>query len=75
MTDGVPPRVVFGTCHYWEANNNELTNGEISAAKVIKSSVAEAQASIEAKRKFYMQEAELATVNAMHAHQWKDAAT
>jgi formate dehydrogenase major subunit len=85
VTDRVPPKVVFGTFHYWEAANNELTNGEnldpycgipeykISAAKVTKSSLAEAQASIEAKRKFYMQEVELAAVNAMHAHQQKEA--
>ena len=83
VTDRVPPKVVFGTFHYWEAANNELTNSEnldpycgipeykISAAKVTKSSLAEAQASIEAKRKFYRQEVELAAVNAMHAHQQK----
>jgi len=86
VTDRVPQKVVFGTFHYWEAGNNELTNAEnldpysgipefkISAAKVTKSSPAEAQASVEEKRKFYRQDVELAAIVAMHAHRPEEVA-
>ena len=54
VTERIQPRMVFGTFHYWEACCNELTNAgsldpisgipefKISAAKVTKSSPAEA---------------------------------
>jgi predicted molibdopterin-dependent oxidoreductase YjgC len=79
VTGRVPPKVVFGTFHFWEAACNEETNAEnldphcgvpeykISAARVTKSSPAEAQASVEAKRKFYRQEVEMAAIAAMWA--------
>lgn len=60
VTDRVQPRMIFGTFHYWEACCNELTGAgefdeysgipeyKISAAKVTKSSPAEADAWLEA---------------------------
>ena len=77
---------MFGSFHYWEAANNELTNSEnldpycaipefkISAARVAKSTPAEAQASIEEKRRFYRQEVELAAIRAMHTLTPEDVA-
>jgi len=56
VTERVAPKHVFSTFHYWEANCNELTNAQaldpicgipeykVSAAKVEKSSAAEAKA-------------------------------
>ncbi|MBS1186953.1 MAG: fdhF [Burkholderiaceae bacterium] len=56
VTDRVQPHTIFGTFHYWEACCNELTSAgpldpeagipeyKISAAKVSKSSPAEAAA-------------------------------
>jgi formate dehydrogenase alpha subunit len=81
VTERVPPGVVFGTFHYWEAASNEETRSDnldpycgipeykISAAKVTKSSVAEAQASVMAKRQYYREDVELAAIAEMHAHQ------
>ncbi len=86
VTERVPPKVVFGSFHYWEAANNELTNAEnldpycaipefkISAARVSKSTPGEAQASVEEKRKFYRQEVELAAIRAMHTQKPADVA-
>jgi hypothetical protein len=77
----VPPGVVFSTFHYWEAATNEETSAEnldpycgipeykISAAQVTKSSVADAQASVMAKRQYYREDVELAAIAEMHAHQ------
>jgi hypothetical protein len=77
----VPPGVVFATFHFWEAEINEETSAEnldpyvgipefkISAARVVKSSVEEAQASVMAKRQFYREDVELAAIAEMHAHQ------
>jgi formate dehydrogenase alpha subunit len=79
ITERVPPRVVFSTFHYWEAASNEETSAEnldpycgipeykMSAAKVAKSSSAEAQASLAAKRAFYRPDVERAVALQMHA--------
>jgi formate dehydrogenase alpha subunit len=81
LTERVPPGVVFSTFHYWEAATNEETSAEnldpycgipeykISAAQVTKSSVADAQASVMAKRQYYREDVELAAIAEMHAHQ------
>ena len=81
LTERVPPGVVFGTFHFWEADINEETAADqldpyvkiaelkISAAQVVKSSVEEAQASVMAKRRFYREDVELAAIAEMHAHQ------
>jgi formate dehydrogenase major subunit len=81
LTERVPPGVVFATFHFWEAAINEETSAEdldpyvaipefkISAARVVKSSVEEAQASVMAKRQFYREDVELAAIAEMHAHQ------
>lgn len=81
LTERVPPGVVFATFHFWEAAINEETSAadldpyvkipelKISAAKVAKSSVAEAQASVMAKRQYYEEDVELAAIAEMHAHQ------
>ncbi|HMK78635.1 MAG TPA: formate dehydrogenase subunit alpha [Xanthobacteraceae bacterium] len=56
LTERVAPKNVFSTFHYWEANSNELTNAhaldpisgipeyKVSAAKVEKSTAADAKA-------------------------------
>jgi len=79
ITSRVPPHVVFGTFHYWEASCNEETNADnldplsgipefkISAAKVEKSSLAEARANIESKRDFYRQDLERTTAKKTRA--------
>jgi len=66
ITNRVPARTVFATFHYWEAGCNEETNAEnldpqcgipeykISAALVEKSSKAEHEANVAAKREFYL---------------------
>ncbi len=81
LTERVPPGVVFSTFHFWEAASNEETHADeldpycgipeykISAARVVKSSVAEAQASVMAKRQYYREDVELAAIVEMHAHQ------
>ena len=81
VTERVPPGVVFSTFHFWEAAINEETNAEdldpfvgipefkISAARVVKASVEEAQASVMAKRQYYREDIELAAIVEMHAHQ------
>jgi formate dehydrogenase major subunit len=70
ITERVPPRVVFSTFHFWEASSNEETNAEnvdplsgipeykISAAKVAKSSAAEARANVAAKAAYYLNSVE-----------------
>jgi formate dehydrogenase major subunit len=56
LTERVAPKNIYSTFHYWEANANELTNAgqidpisgipefKVSAARVEKSSPAEAKA-------------------------------
>lgn len=65
ITERVPAKTVFATFHFWEANVNELTQGDardpisgipefkISAARVDKVSPAEAQALIQQKKRRY----------------------
>jgi formate dehydrogenase major subunit len=77
ITDRVPPHVVFSTFHFWEAASNEETNAEnldpmsgipeykISAAKVAKSSAAEARASVAEKRAFYRNDVERTVIRQM----------
>jgi formate dehydrogenase major subunit len=79
VTERVPPGVVFSTFHFWEASANEETNADnldplsgipeykVSAAQVTKSSVAEAQASVAAKRQYYRQDVEVAVIAQMNA--------
>ncbi len=79
VTERVPPHVVFGTFHYWEASCNEETNADvldplsgipeykISAAMVTKSSPAEAKANVAAKRDYYRKDVEKAVTATMHA--------
>jgi formate dehydrogenase alpha subunit len=81
VTVRVPPGVVFGTFHYWEADANEETSADnldpislipefkISAAKVTKSSVAEAQSSVMSKRAYYREDVEVAAIAEMHVRQ------
>jgi len=79
VTERVPPRTVFSTFHYWDADVNQLTNAEnldpycgipeykISAAKVAKSSSAEAKANLASQREFYRPEVERAVALQTHA--------
>ncbi|MEJ0094994.1 MAG: formate dehydrogenase subunit alpha [Methylocella sp.] len=80
VTERVPPGVVFSTFHFWEASSNEETNADnldplsgipeykVSAAQVTKSSAADAQASVAAKREYYRQDVETAAIVEMRAH-------
>ncbi|WP_035693399.1 formate dehydrogenase subunit alpha [Azospirillum halopraeferens] len=73
VTERVPPKTVFGTFHFWEASSNELTSGDtldpvcgipefkISAARVEKSSPAEAAKWLETIRDAYRVSLERAT--------------
>ncbi len=80
VTGRVSPKLVFGTFHYWETPANELTNSEnldpycfipefkISAARVVKITPAEAQASVEAQRRYFRQDVEAAAIIAENAY-------